>query len=317
MKVFLIYNFGISSRFRQYLIRLLKQSGIKVFPIILSTSSNGRLHYDVPFIKQFNYILPLVADDKGVFFCDATLKCAPYYLIPSKCLNGHGFLVDKQQPQFVEIADISQTSSDYNIKYNFNTTLDSVSIHVKLEASGYDALRLREYLLKDDTLSIMKELFTEEKDVSFKYDGNIKDEDYNKPLNLSFTLKKEVILRNNKIYFNPFICEKITVNPFKSTERKYPIDYRYKRRIKTLVTIELPKDHSLESFPESKTSITTDKAVKYNFTLQNNGILIQAMSEYIIENPEIKANGYLDLKNLYNDMVISQSEYFVFSKSTK
>ncbi len=304
---------GNSADLNLYLIRLLKESGVDAYPVILSTSGNGRLHYEVPFINQFNYIVALVADDKGMFYCDATLNCSPYYLVPSKCLNGHGFLVDNKQPQFVELADISQTSSDYYINCSFNSTVDTLSMNILLKANGYDALKLREYLLKKDTLSIINELFPDEDNVDFEYSGNIKEEDYTKPISLNFTIKKEVLKRNNKIYFNPFICEKITENPFKSNERKYPVDYRYKSRKKSVVSIVLPQNYKLDSYPESKTSITNDKAVKYNFMVQNGGINVQAMSQYKIENPVIDATGYQDLKNIFNDLIISQNEYFVIS----
>ena len=214
----------------------------------------------------------------------------PLLFVPSKCLNGHGFLVDKNQAQFVELADISQTSSDYFVNCSFNPTIDSLKIQIRLKANGYDAQKLREYILEDDTKNIVKGLFPSEDDVQFEYTGNIKEEDYTKPLILNFTLKKELIARNNKIYFNPFICEKISENPFNSTERKYPIDFRYKKRKKIVASMILPEGYTLASFPDSKTTSTPGNKVKYSFSVQNNRISVQAMAEYKIESTEIKAD---------------------------
>jgi hypothetical protein len=305
---------GSSADLNLHLIRLLRQNEVNAYPLIISTSSNGRIHYSSPFIKQFNYVLPLIADDKGLFFCDATLNCAPYNLIPSKCLNGHGFLVDKTQSQFIELMDISQTSSSFVTTCTFNSTMDSITMNINLRAFGYDALVLRQYLLDDDNEGITKELFPDEEGIQLEYTGNIKEDDYNKPLVLNFTAKKEILVRNDKIYFNPFICEKISKNPFKSTKRKYPIDFRYMKYKKYMVTISVPSGYVLESSPEPKRIATTKNLVRYNFMLQNNNNIVQSVAEYKIEDPVIDADYYIELKNLYNEMIRDQQEYFVISK---
>lgn len=305
---------GNSADLNLHLIRLLRQSGVEAYPLLISTSSNGRVHYSSPFIKQFNYVLPLVADSKGVFFCDATLKCAPYNLVPSKCLNGHGFLVDKSQSQFIELLDISQTSSNYVTACSFNSAMDSITMDINLRAYGYEALELRQYLVHNEKEEITKKLFPSEENVQFNYTGNIEDEDYNKPLVLNFKITKKLLVRNNKIYFNPFICDKITENPFKSTQRKYPVDFRYKNKKKQMVSIAVPQGYILESAPETKRISTTNNQIHYNFLSQGQGNFVQALAEYKVENAEIDATIYPELQNLYNEMIKDQDEYFVISK---
>lgn len=305
---------GNSADINLYLIRLLRQNELNAYPVILSTTDNGRLHYKTPFIKQFNYILPIVADQKGVFFCDATLNCAPYYLVPQKCLNGHGFLIDKQQPQFVELIDISQTSSKYVTTCSFNQTIDSVSINTRLEAFGYDALQLRKLILKGDNDAVIKKVFPNEENVNFEYKGNIKEEDPNKPLVLNFKMNKEVLKIKNKVYFNPFICNVIDKNPFKSIERNYPIDFRNKEFTRQLISVSLPQGYKLNSAPESNLSTTNQNSIQYNLKVQSNPYAVQALSEFRINNPLVNSEAYAELKELYNQMIKDQSEYFVISK---
>jgi hypothetical protein len=305
---------GNSADLNLHLIRLLRQNDVNAYPLLISTTSNGKVHYPSPFIKQFNYVLPLVSDNKGVFFCDATLKCAPYNLIPEKCLNGHGFLVDKTQSQFIELLDISQTSSSYVTSCSFNSAMDSVTMDINLRAYGYDALDLREYLIDNDKEGVTKKLFPMEENVQFNYSGKIEEEDYNKPLVLNFRITKGLLVRNNKIYFNPFICDKITENPFKSIQRKYPIDFRYTYNKKNLVTISVPQGYILESAPETKRIAITNNLVHYNFVSQGHGNFAQALAEYKVENAEIDAAIYPELQKLYNEMIKDQDEYFVISK---
>lgn len=306
---------GNSADLNLHLIRLLKQNGIDVYPIILSTSSHGRLYYEIPFIKQFNYIIPLIADDKGVFFCDATLNCAPYYLIPSKCLNGHGFLVDKKQAQFIELMDISQTQSLYNAVGRFNSTMDTLTMQINLKAYGYDAVTLREYLLADDVESIKEKIFPNETNVQVEYNRKIEEEDYNTSLSLNFTIKKKTIVREDKVYFNPFVCENHVENPFRSKEREYPIDFRYKTKKKISVSIELPQDYMLASQAKDTDYSLPNNGVKFVFKTQANTRLLQAISEYEVTSPAIKAEEYTKLKELYDVMIRSHSEYFVISKT--
>lgn len=305
---------GNSADLNLHLIRLLKQNGVSTYPVVLSTSSNGRLHYDIPFISQFNYVLPLIADEKGVFFCDATLNYTPYYLVPSKCLNGHGFLVDKEQAQFVELMDISQTQSNYNAFGSFNSTMDTLVLEVNLKAQGYDAISLRNYLLDNDFESIKEKIFPEDENVEVVFKGNIKKDDNNKPLSINFIIKRKVTLRNNRIYINPIITEGSLENPFKSKERLYPIDFRYKQKQKIFVTLQIPQGYSILSVPKNEEYNLSEKGVDFKFKTQVNNNIVQVLSEYNVTNSAIKAEEYFELKVLYDAMIRSHSEYFVISK---
>ena len=152
-------------------------------------------------------------------------------------------------------------------------------------------------------------------EIIMKPSDNSNIDDYNQPLVLNFTAKKEIRNTNDKVYFNPFICKNITKNPFKSNKRDYPIDFRYKKREKVFVTLILPNGFSLSSSPKSNKSATSDNEVIYNFMAQSAGNVVQAVAEFKVQKTVIKTSNYLDLKNIFDQVISSQSEYFVLTKN--
>ena len=303
---------GNSADINLYFIQLCKATGIMAYPVILSTTSHGRLNHERPFLKQFNYLIALVVDSKGAFYCDPTLKAAPYYIIPEKCLNGYGFLVDKEQGQFVELTDISNTRSDYSITGQLNHGKDTLNVNVVLVSSGYQAIKLRNYILDKQFNKVIEEVIPDYDNIKLDSVADSELHDFEKPLRLTLSYNIPIDKMENSFYFNPFLVEKIDNNPFSAYERKYPIDYRYKNYKRIVFSMILPKGIQIKSMPTAASYNLPSNALKYAFQSMNNGISLQMISEFAILNPKVEADEYTSLRVFYNNILMKQNESIVF-----
>ena len=72
--------------------------------------------------------------------------------------------------------------------------------------------------------------------------------------------------------------------------------------------------YKIESSPSSNPISIGQNSLQYTLNVQNNSTLTQILNEFEITNPVINADNYMELKDLYNQMIKDQSEYFVISK---
>ena len=116
------------------------------------------------------------------------------------------------------------------------------------------------------------------------------------------------------IYINPYIIHRLRDNPFKSIKREFPIDYSYGKSQTILTNIILPEGFEVKENLADRMLIVGPNLVRYTRQVQINGNIIQVKSKYDICKSEIEPEYYVQLKDLYAQMVAIQSEQFVFSR---
>lgn len=68
----------------------------------------------------------------------------------------------------------------------------------------------------------------------------------------SFDLSKQLDLIDNKLYFNPYVVEFFSENPFILQERSYPVDFGHKQNYVYSCKLNLGEHYTLDELPESK-----------------------------------------------------------------
>ena len=86
------------------LVCLLKESGIDAAPVILSTRDNGIIHPSHASLSRINYVVACAMIDGKTFLMDATEPYSVVNLLPPRCLNGDGRLVDEKSGKWIELS---------------------------------------------------------------------------------------------------------------------------------------------------------------------------------------------------------------------
>jgi hypothetical protein len=119
---------------------------------------------------------------------------------------------------------------------------------------------------------------------------------------------------DSRLAFNPLIFDRITTNPFKLTERSYPVDWGMPSDDRYVLTLHLSPQYTVET-PPAKVAIalpnnggrflTDYNAAENTFTFSN---IIEFNKS--IYSPE----EYPYLKELYNKIILSEKSEMVFKK---
>jgi hypothetical protein len=307
------YKKGNSADITFLLISMLKSAGLIADPVILSTRSNGLVQDLYPIISQFDYILARVTIGTKTFFIDATDPLRPIDLLPVKVLNVKCLVIKEDNPEWVFLA--SQ-------KGNFDKTLINIilnadgtlSANIEEQFGEYKSLSLRRDINGKSDIDFAKEIFEAESS-GFIIDSvtTIGKDSINLPLRIQAGISSTNYSQQGGdfIYFNPNMIHRLTDNPFKSKERKFPIDYAYPRGQITITNLTIPPGYELKEKYENKI-INLGNSASFRRVMELNGNIIQIMSKMEIKESEIKPTYYKQLKEFYARVIASYSEMLVF-----
>ncbi|MEO5889301.1 MAG: DUF3857 domain-containing protein [Ferruginibacter sp.] len=86
---------GTSGEINLIMVNLLKDAGLNVHPLLVSTRENGRVNTSLADIDQFNKVMAYVEINNHIYVLDATDKYTPVNMIPYDVLYSEGLAIEK------------------------------------------------------------------------------------------------------------------------------------------------------------------------------------------------------------------------------
>jgi hypothetical protein len=130
-----------------------------------------------------------------------------------------------------------------------------------------------------------------------------------------FSFELENLDTSTSIYFNPFLIRFFQSNPFKSSERNYPVDFGYLRNYKYMANITIPKGYRVKSLPQNNNLALPGGSgvLRFNCSTSENNVII--FFNLQLRSTQYKSEGYLFIKELFEQAVTSINQsYLVFEK---
>lgn len=256
---------------------------------LLSTRKNGFVTDFHPSITDFNYVLVRLELNGKVYLLDATDKNLPFGIIPFNCLTNKVRVLDYVNGSRWEKVKPYKNNS---VKTRVNIEIDdegNITGKKSITRNGYEALLTRKLINKYSSQDEYLES-EESRYPVFEIDNytNTYLKDENKPLKEEFELVSE---ETSSIKIGKLLGL-LTQNPFQLKDRKYPVDYGYKRKGTFLLNIKIPDNYQLRSIPENKV-----------YTLPGND------ASYIFKVSQIENNLSIYIKSQINKTVFLNSEY--------
>lgn len=297
------------------LVSMLNYAKLNASPILLSTRSNGIPIF--PGRNGFNYVIAGVELSNGsVVLLDATNKNAVPNIIPENALNWFGRIVRKNGTS--EMVDL----------YPKKGSLEAVSILAELKADGsisgkqrkqltdYNAYRYRSRHANRNHDDYVQQL---EKEHNFSAVENYEVaniNDLSKPVieTYSFSGNSMTDIIDSKIYLPPMLFHQMDVNPFKSEQRSYPIDFSFPFKDSYNFSIKIPEGYVVESKPEALNLNMNQNMVSFRYSVSENLGTIQISCIVEVNSPIIESDYYPHLKELFNQIVLKQNEKIVLVK---
>ncbi|WP_372794251.1 hypothetical protein [Lutibacter sp.] len=298
------------------LINALKSAGLKAELVLISTRENGfptKLH---PVRSDFNYMLARVTINNKSYLLDATNKLTPFGLLPYKCLNGYGRVMDFENSSYwIDI--IPENNSKNQISVSLKLHEDG-TFHGKLRKVnfGYEALLRRTTIQNKSDEAIISEFennFNNLDVIDYKIENKL---DINQPLIETFEISIDNSTNTSGNYFNPFFAEQFKENPFIQENRLYPVDFGYTRKYILNFSLEIPESYSIESFPDEKSIALPENGGNFSLSLnKNSNTKITLNSSIKINKPVFYNSEYQLLKELFKQIISSQKTPIVLKKN--
>lgn len=298
------------------LIAALRAAGLDTEIALLSTRNNGiptELH---PVLTDFNYVVAKVNIGDKSYLVDATDPYLPFGMLPFRCLNGRARVFPEKAPSYWYDIVPSEKFKEVNI---MNLTLKadgSLTGTLEYAYYGYDAYGKRTDLA---SFNNQQEYLTELKKKmelvtvnSFELTGmNI----YDPKVVHKFDVEIEALDQlGDGFTFNPFFLEKIETNPFKLSERLYPVNFGAPQEYTTIINLTYPENFVLVEKPEKTALAIPAGGGKFLFDISDNGNKATVTYSLTLARAAYTSVEYQYLKELFNRAVQVQNSDWLFKK---
>jgi hypothetical protein len=305
---FAVEKQGRSADLNLFLCGMLQEAEIVAKPVLISTRSHGKVRTDYPFEHFFNDVIVLVTINGKNVLADATDTYCPNYLIPIRCINDKGLVVEKNSELWVDLTSDKQSVVRHSFRTSFTENTDSMHCELKINATNYEAINLRKKY--QNKYSNLEEYFT---DRNFTLLDSIKVEYYyekEEPFKLATQVSFQTEKIANKLYIAPFFEFPISINPLKEKGRTYPIDMTFPSTNVFAAQIKVPEGYKIEQKPVDLTMKGKLVEIDYKIT-QSSEKEILIVGTYKFNKAVYAPEDYGKLKYYYNQIVKKFNEKIV------
>ncbi len=293
---------------------MLRSAGLNANPVLVSSRSNGVPVF--PTIEGFNYVIATVEFSNGKYILlDATEPYSTPNILPVRALNWNGRKVTREgNSSWVKLTSSAHSSIENKVKVKIEDDGMVSGLLFKTETKLNALLARKRYnhVAEDDLISKFEE----------KYDIEIDDfktrneKSIGKPLNriLKFSSDNLVEEINNKIYIHPLLFLTEKQNPFKSAERKFPIEFTTPWKIENSIAMQIPDNYTVETIPEVLAIGLPENMGVFKFKVVAKEKNIQVKSVLQFNKAIISPIHYQAVKDFYKQVTAKQAEKIVLIK---
>ncbi|WP_095074994.1 transglutaminase domain-containing protein [Tenacibaculum jejuense] len=294
---------------------MLRSAGLNANPVLVSSRSNGIPLF--PTLDGFNYVISLVEFANGKYaLLDATEPYSIPNTLPVRALNWNGRKVLKNgNSSWIKLSSSSYATENNKVKISIDDegTGSGFIIQNETNLKALSSRKTYNHLNEEELISKFEENYNLEiEDFKSRNNKNI-----SKPLSRMFKFTSDDLVEeiNGKLYINPLLFLTMKQNPFKSEERKFPIDFATPWNETNNVSIKIPEGYKVEFIPEQLAIGIPDELGFFKFVVTANGQTIQVNSKLQFNSAVISPTYYQTVKDFFKQLVAKQNEKIIISKT--
>ena len=306
---------GSNAELNYILLSMLRDAGLKAYPVVLRLRNRGRLPMTHPSLKDLStFVVGVMETDSTMFFIDSSAKDGGVNVLPPALLvdkarviyqNGTGTWVNLQNlaPSDVTVTAQMTLSSDGTLKgkgriaYRGNAALTKIDEFKEAKDSiDYTNQQGKGYGVKMHQLSFTKQ---------------------NTPsLHVLEKLEFETAFEAtpDRIYINPFLFAPVTESPFKDETRDIPVEYPYPLTFNIKTSFIIPPGYVVDEKPESFAIQTADGGIAARIVVKNDQTVVNVNMHYSIMKTFFGQTEYEDLCQFYESLTKKMKEIVVLKR---
>jgi len=299
---------GNVSEINMVLVAMLRKAGLNAYPVILSTRSHGFANPLYPMINRFNYTIAEVGIDDRIHFLDASYPLG-FDKLHASCYNGHARILDEDVSavQFDADSLLEQKLTSIILRQENGTLKGSF----QQRPTYFESYVLRDQVKekgKDDYFKPLEKVFTKVSSPTIADLDSLEG-----PVMVKYDFEYETG-GEDMVYFNPMFNEATKNNPFKSLDRKYPVEmYSAMDEIFTL-NMEIPEGYDVEELPKSTLVKFNEDEGLFQYIIARADNYIQFRSRIKLNKANFPPEEYATLRDFFDMIVKKQGEQIVLKK---
>lgn len=305
---------GNSADINLTLVMMLRELGFDAYPVLLSTRSNGLIHPSHPSISSFNYVIAAVRLNDQYYLMDATEPLSEINLLPTRCLNKEGWVVDNRRSGWLNLLNSDLASS---ANCNLTVTPDgTIEGKINCTYSRYGAYRERQGALsKSSPESYLEEKFENSNiEISNSKVTGLNDLYQDVKYEFDVEISDQVTQAGDLLIFTPLVLDRWDENPFKAEKRDYPVEFTYPFTEMHSISITVPEGYAVEELPEPMIVNMQDKSAKLMYSINQLGNKIQITSVFAVNKTIVLPDQYPYLKQFFDILVDKQKDQVILKK---
>jgi len=235
------------------LISALSAASLDAEAVILSTRDNGVVNKLFPVMSDFNYLIAKVNIDGKSYLLDASEPLAPFGLLPLRCVNDQGRVINLKKPSYwIDLLAGQKTSTSYIMEGKLEAD-GKIKGTITTHSTGYAALNKRREIKKYNS----PDEYVEKLDERLPKIQILKQEIRNidsveNTLTEVYEVEFSPIANASKddLFFSPFFINPVSKNPFNLSSRTYPVDLAAASDERVIINIALPGKYQMTEQPK-------------------------------------------------------------------
>ncbi|HJZ39169.1 MAG TPA: DUF3857 domain-containing protein [Bacteroidales bacterium] len=304
---------GNNAEINLMLVNMLRKAGIAADPVVLSTRDNGRINTVVAMADNLNYLICCATIEGKDYLLDATDKFRPAGMLPFKCLNVEGWVLNKSHGRWVKLLNDEKraTQEYYVLTLTENGDLTG---HASVTFSGYDGVNLRRLIHNEGETGFRQEEIAAAGNVVI---SNLKFgalDSLESALRITFdvTFRHSLQYVNRMVFFKPLISLfGDYVNPWVKDERNFPVDRGCPTAENFICRIHLPDNYQVGESPKTIRISMPGNDARFLFGAESVGNMLIIRGELNINKTRFETEEYPAFREFYtqvnkktNEMVI-------------
>ncbi|WP_188315968.1 DUF3857 domain-containing protein [Chitinophaga agrisoli] len=290
------------------LVAMLRKAHLTAYPVMLGARNEGYVNPLYPLLDRFNYTIAQVELDGKPCYLDASYPLG-FGKLHSSCYNGHARVMDAAatpvsfdadsllEQQFTALL-IMQDSTGMKGTYQQRPTyFGSYSLRDQVRDKG-----------KDEYFKTFEKAFTN------VHNTSIEDLD---------SLDKSVMVKcdfdwqpgeEDMLYINPMFGQATKENPFKSPDRKYPVEMPCTMDEIYTLNLEIPAGYDVEELPKSTMVTFNEDEGMFQYMIAQAERNIQFRCRIKLKRANFRPDEYEALRGFFDMIVKKQGEQIVLKK---
>ncbi|GAB3248952.1 hypothetical protein GCM10027347_05700 [Larkinella harenae] len=298
------------------MVSLLREMGLEAHPVILSTKQNGTVSKDYPLLSRFDYVIALVTWGGKDLLLDV---CEPGFrvgVLTERCLNGDGRLVHNRRPRWVPLSAVEKRKEIG--QFVFTMTKDGqMDGTISISHTGYAAVDSRRAIREVGPAKFRQAFVSHNPDWQW---NNLEIQNADSS-DVPLTIKGKVVISDavsridNRLFLRPLPIASMMQNPFKSPERRFPVDMGVPIEKSYVASYTLPKGYTVDEAPKDVALVMPGKAARFTFMTQAKEGQLQVISRLVFQKAIFSPEEYGSLREFYNQVVAKHVEQIVLKKA--